>query len=289
MPRDHRVWVVGAAAWDTVLYLDGRLELGRFTQSARTVERPGGSAANVAQALAVSGVDTAFVSALGPDDRGRALEQALEASGLRELVIAPTPGQSGHSIVVVDSSGDRTILGVTPDVVPHISLATAALQPGDIVVFVVWREAFLPDLELARACGCVTVVGLAALEDPRAKADVAFGSRADLAREPDISAHLERFPRIVMTSGPDGASQWQTGEVLHQAAFPTRVVDTTGAGDSFLAGYLLMYARGLQGGREALEAGARWAALMVSLEASVPPAWQEVLRMALPDLAAASG
>jgi len=62
-------------------------------------------------------------------------------------------------------------------------------------------------------------------------------------------------------------------QTLHQPAFPADVVDTTGAGDAFLAGYLARYARGLTGGAEALEAGARWAARTVAVESSVPPPW----------------
>lgn len=275
----RRVWIVGPAAWDTVLYLDENFERGRFTQSCRTVERPGGSAANVAQALASSGVDTAFVSALGCDDYGRALRGALETSGLRELVISPTPATSGHAIVVVDASGERTMFGANPDTNPYICLADATLEAGDIVVFVVWHESFLADLGRATSAGCVTVVGLGALEDPRVAADIAFGSRSDLVRTPDVVAQLERFGRIVMTSGAEGATQWESGDVTTQAALRAVVVDTTGAGDSFLAGYLLMYSRGFIGGSEAMAAGARWAAAMVSLEASVPPPWPEVLRM----------
>jgi fructoselysine 6-kinase len=79
-----------------------------------------------------------------------------------------------------------------------------------------------------------------------------------------------------MTSGSKGAVQMDGQRELRQPAIPTDVVDTTGAGDAFLAGYLAMYARGFVDGPEALDAGARWAALMVSHQGSIPPDWSEV-------------
>lgn len=66
------------------------------------------------------------------------------------------------------------------------------------------------------------------------------------------------------------------GGVIHQDAFPAKVIDTTGAGDAFTAGYLAGLAKGYADGRKGLEAGARWAALMVTVEASVPPNWSTV-------------
>jgi sugar/nucleoside kinase (ribokinase family) len=158
----------------------------------------------------------------------------------------------------------------------HITAQDAPLEPGDIVVFVVWSNHFLPDLDRARARGCTTVVGLTALENPSVTADIAFGSRSDLIGDVDPKDHLTRFGRIVMTSGSKGAVQMDGQRELRQPAIPTDVVDTTGAGDAFLAGYLAMYARGFVDGPEALDAGARWAALMVSHQGSIPPDWSEV-------------
>jgi sugar/nucleoside kinase (ribokinase family) len=272
----RRVWIVGPIAWDTVVYVDQYPIRGRFTQCRRKIERPGGSAANVAQALATAGVETGFVTTIGDDAIGQQLQSTLAASRIAHLVVNRTPGESHHVLVLVDEDGERTILGLSPGTMHHITPRDAPLEPDDIVVFVVWSDHFLTDLDRARTRGCTTIVGLGALNNPAVTADIAFGSRADVIGEVDPAHHLTRFGRIVVTSGPEGALQMDGNCELRQSAIPTAVVDTTGAGDAFLAGYLAMYARGFVDGPQALDAGARWAALMVSHEGSIPPEWNQV-------------
>jgi sugar/nucleoside kinase (ribokinase family) len=276
MSAARRVWVVGPIAWDTVVYVDRYPTRGRFTQGRTKIERPGGSAGNVAQALATAGIETGFVTTIGDDVIGQQLQTTLASSRIAHLVVSRTPGESSHVLVLVDDGGERTILGLSPGTMRHITPRDAPLEPGDIVVFVVWDDHFLADLDRARTRGCTTVVGLGALDNPAVTADIAFGSRADLLGEVDPAHHLTRFGRIVVTSGPEGALQTDVNGELRQSAIPTAVVDTTGAGDAFLAGYLAMYARGFVDGVRALDAGARWAAVTVSHEGSIPPDWSQV-------------
>lgn len=276
MSDARRVWIVGPIAWDTVVYVDQYPIRGRFTQSRTTIERPGGSAGNVAKALATTGVETGFVTTIGDDAIGQRLQASLAESRVAHLVITRTPGESDHVLVVVEADGERTIVGLSPRTMSHITAREAPFEPGDIVVFVVWDDHFLTDLEQARTRGCTTVVGLGALDNPSVTADIAFGSSSDVVGQVDPAQHLTRFGRIVMTSGPAGALQLDGNGELRQPAVPTAVVDTTGAGDAFLAGYLAMYAQGFVDGPQALDAGARWAALTVSHEGSIPPDWNLV-------------
>jgi sugar/nucleoside kinase (ribokinase family) len=278
----RRVWIVGPVAWDTVAYLPALPAAGAYTQSRRTIERPGGTAGNVAQALATTGVETGFVTGLGDDVYADRLRLALTASGVRHLVVTRLAGGTHRVMIFVDDEGERTMVGLSPNGLDAVDLTAADLEPDDVVVFVVWDDVLLDELAFATARGCTTVVGLAAVMNPAVSADLAFGSRSDLPRGPqgfddlDLTQYLGRFGRIVMTRGEAGAVQLERGRVLHQPALPAEVVDTTGAGDAFLAGYLSQYAAGLTDGPEALAAGARWAAAAVSVEASVPPPWADV-------------
>lgn len=271
------MWVVGAIAWDTVLHVDTYPAPGGFTRAKRKIERPGGSAANVAQALASSGVEVGFVTVLGSDERGQRLHRTLADSHVAHLAVQWVDGETEHVIVLVHDGGDRTILGLTPDRAAQVDLTDVPLEPEDVVVFVVWDPGYLPALDFAQAVGCTTVVGLGAIEDPRVgHADIAFGSHADIRPDTDLDAVLHRFDRVVMTHGARGARQHDRRHPLSQEAAAAEVVDTTGAGDAFLAGYLTAYARGLEDGRIGLELGSLWAGAMVATEASIPPPWGSV-------------
>ncbi len=78
-------------------------------------------------------------------------------------------------------------------------------------------------------------MGLGALlAEPAMSADIAIGSHFDLAEEPIYKDHLHNFPKIVVTRGIEGVTEYSKEGVIHQDAFLAQVVDTTGAGDSFI-------------------------------------------------------
>lgn len=264
------VWIIGPVAWDSVVYTDQWLTRGAFTQGQRFVERSGGTAANVARALATANVETGFVGYLGNDQHARDILSELEQSDISHLELTHIEGATSHVLILVDGEGERTILGLAPDHLEVVNLSKVDLKKNDTVVFVLWREHFLADLELAKTKGCRVVVGLDAANDSRVSGvDVAIGSHNDLAKDIDPKSLLNRFERIVVTKGAEGAVEYSIHSETRQPAISTKVTDTTGAGDAFLAGYLAASALGDEDSRLLL--GARWAARTVATEASVPP------------------
>jgi hypothetical protein len=87
--RHCAVWVVGPVAWDSVKYHDGQ-----------SIERPGGTGANVAIALASTGTATKFVSYLGDDELSHTLDKHLKSSNIEELY---TPSNSWPSLTCSDT------------------------------------------------------------------------------------------------------------------------------------------------------------------------------------------
>lgn len=275
MATEPTIWIVGPCALDVVLYLDEFPESGHHTQPREVVRRIGGSPANVAVALASSGVKTSLVTAIGSDEVGELLRARLEAVPFDSLVVNDSEGESNQALVLVEADGERTILGLGGGSLGEINLVGQVLSSEDTVVFVIWHPSFADDLEYAMKKGCTTFVGLSAIQDTSVSADYAFGSLSDLPKGYPAEAPLDRFSKVVITRGAKGSTLYSAEGEIHQDAIRApRVIDTTGAGDAFLAGFLKEYAQGDKAGARGLAAGAHWATIMVGLKESIPPSGQ---------------
>src|SRR6478735_7210944 len=114
------VSVVGDLVEDVVVWVDGPVEHG--TDNPATVRRaPGGSAANVAAAVARAGGRARFVGRVGDDGDG--LVARLIADGVEALV--QRGGRTGTVVVLVEPEGERTMF---PDRAASADLA--AIDPA---------------------------------------------------------------------------------------------------------------------------------------------------------------
>ena len=273
----RRVWIIGPIAWDVVLYVNEFPISGKYTPGIRTIERVGGSAANVATALATTGAEVGFLTYVGNDEIGVKLRQAINDSQIAIPVIQKVFAPSMRALILIDNTGDRTVISMSPSYLPELTLTNVDLVPEDIVVFVNWRNFYLDNLRHARTVGCFTVVGAEALSDVNVtQADLLIGSRSDIGDIEITKEMFERFTTVVLTDGAKGATAHTKNSTSHQNPFPSTVIDTTGAGDAFLSGYLAAHSFGLMNPERALEIGSRWASVAITTEASIPPPWQEI-------------
>ena len=144
-------------------------------------------------------------------------------------------------------------------------------------------------IERARSAGVLVAVNpgsLGYIEDlgpaeflaACAGADLIFPNRAEGAlltgaptAEAAVDALLERFPTVVLTRGVDGAlARTRGGELVAVEAPSIRLVDPTGAGDAFAAGFLERWTR-TRDLRSGLAAGAALAARAVMAIGGRPP------------------
>ena len=262
--RHCTVWVVGPVAWDSVKYHDGQ-----------SIERPGGTGANVAIALASTGTAVKFVSYLGDDELSHKLDAHLKSSDIEGLYTPIIPGPVSHVAIPVDEKGERTIVVISDDKLDQVSLVGKPIESEDIVVFVIWRSHFIADLKIAQSAGARTVVGSAALtDDAVGQADYLIGSREDFSGEYSVEDALNRFTHIVVTDGARGATLYGPDGSHFQPAHTVEVIDTTGAGDAFLSGLLHYLAVHGEINAEAMALAAQWSALTVSTEGSIPPRFE---------------
>jgi ribokinase len=221
----------------------------------------GGSAAIVACGLARLGVATALAATVGDDLFGGFVRDALADRGvdLRWLRTDPSVA-TGLSVVL--SVGDRAILthpgtiaSTGPEVVvDEVLLAVRHVHSASF--FLTPRLApHLPQLlARARAGGATTSVDTnfdparawRGVEPLLAQTDVLMPNAAELLAltgrtELDEAARaaLGLGCRIALKDGADGGAYWEAPDVVRRVAAPAvTAIDTTGAGDSFDAGFI---------------------------------------------------
>ena len=272
----RRVWVQGPIAIDTVVYLEKFPTPGSFINSIKTIERTGGTSANVALGLCTTSVETNFVGYLGKDDNGKKLREVLDKSQINSSIITEVDGPTSHALIFVDDKAERTIISMTTPYLRELRMDNVPFASPDIVAFILWREEFLGDLQRAEESGCFTVVGASALVDAQVShAHLVLGSVSDIPSGVNPDEHLDRFDAIVLTDGLNGARFYSKHQKLHQASFDVQAVDVTGAGDAFICGYLTGLANELEV-EKCLLIASQWAASSVQVNASIPPAFDLV-------------
>jgi sugar/nucleoside kinase (ribokinase family) len=258
-----RLLVVGDANPDLVLRGDVVPRWGQAEQLLDTADLVlGGSAAITACGAARLGVPTVLLAAVGADLYGDFVRSALSSHGVSaRLVTVPEP--TGLSVIL--SASDRTILtltgaigalapsDITFDGYAHLHVASYFLQPK--------LAAGLADV-FARAHAAGVTTSLDTNWDPAgrwtgvrevlAHTDVFLPNEAELAAitgiaDPaDAAAELVALgTTVVLKRGAAGAQAWWPGGSCHRPGIKVSVVDTTGAGDSFGAGFLAGRLRGL--------------------------------------------
>jgi sugar/nucleoside kinase (ribokinase family) len=275
----RKVWVIGHVAEDLVLKIDREIGVGQFHAPHQIIRRCGGSTANVAIGLASGPIDTSFVTYLGNDDTAERIEPVLKNSGFENLIIKRGEDATPICLVAIDKHGERTLILLTIAPKKHggMSFKGSGIAAGDIVLFTHWQEEWREEVEYAKSQGCIIVMGLNVLNAvPDIAVDIVIGSISDIPKELPFQDYIIKYPVIVVTYGKDGSKMFTKDGVIHQEAIPVKTIDTTGAGDSFLAGFLTAYALGLPIGKEMLEIGARWASLMVTVDASIPPNFDQI-------------
>lgn len=257
-----------------VLDADGATRLYAKMRQAR--ETSGGSAANTMAGVAALGGRAGFVGQVADDQLGEIFTHDIRALGVEFVTPPKTDGEpTGRCLILVTPDAQRTMN--TFRGAAH-ELTSAALDPEQIRgSAILYLEAYLWRSEGPRAAMneamaiahqakrkvAFTLSDIACIAPHRAEMmamlrdgaiDMLFANEAEigvLADSPDrnaaIAALRDLVPLIVVTCGEEGAIAVERGREVSVpiARIGKGVVDTTGAGDLFAAGFLVGQAQGL--------------------------------------------
>jgi len=237
-------------------------------------EVSGGCAGNTAAGIAALGGRAGFVGQVAPDQLGAFYRHDLTAAGVEFTTPALEVGvPTARSMILVTPDGHRTMntfLGAAQHL-PASALDEQQIRESAAIYLegYLWdpetpRYAMIRAIEVARAAGrkvAFTLSDTFCIERHRdgfnqlidgGRIDILFANEAEiqaLAGVPHLESAIEavrgKVQTLVVTRGEKGALATREGERADVPAEPVaEVVDTTGAGDLFAAGFLFGYTGG---------------------------------------------
>ena len=229
----------------------------------------GGSAANTAYWISQLGGNAGFIGKISNDDLGKQFKSSLKDSGLNDYTVFESEdNQTGLCAIFITPDGERTMntyLGAGE----HLSvddLHIDAIKEAKILYMegYLWdkpssKSAFLNAAKINKESGGLNSISLSDVFCVEMHRDSFISFIADdidyvFCNEDELNSLTlqsstnesfkyfeENFPKVkelICTLGSDGAVILKNGERHSFEATETRVVDKTGAGDFFAAGYL---------------------------------------------------
>jgi sugar/nucleoside kinase (ribokinase family) len=251
---------VGLNATDTILQLSEFPECGSKVEYDSELVMPGGQVATTVVACQTWGLSTRYVGKLGDDDAARLHAREFTRMGVEEQLIHVPGATSARSLILVDRRGERTVLCRRDE---RVILRPEELKREWIVNARVLHvdghdtAAATVAAGWARAAGVPVVAdlddiypGVDALVE---KIDYLVASRdfpGRLTGESNLKTALREIQTrygcvlTAATLGPDGVLAWDGDRFHYAPAYRVPVVDTTGAGDIFHAGFIYGLSQG---------------------------------------------
>ena len=272
----------------SMMLIDETRALALYGRMAGGVEASGGSAANTAAGVASFGGRAAYLGKVADDQLGEVFAHDIRAIGV-DFRASPLEGRpaTGACLINVTPDGERTMctyLGAAielrdTDIDQEVVEGASVLYlEGYLFDPPEARRAFAKAAGLARGAGRTIALSLsdafvverhreALLGFIEGQVDIVFANESELKslfRTDDFDAAARSIGAMTkiaaVTRGAAGSVVLAEGAIIAVEAFPVeKVVDTTGAGDQYAAGFLF----GLAGGRP-LESCGRLASLAAS-------------------------
>jgi ribokinase len=270
--------VVGSLNMDLVIRAPHIPRPGETVIGGEFLTAAGGKGANQAVAAARLGAQVSMVGRVGRDAFGGVLLENLEADGIEHaFVVRDGEAATGVALIVVDDNGENSIVvssGANMRLTPaDVEAAEAVIATADALILQleVPLESVVRSAELARAHGVQVVLNPAparalparllsmvdVLVPNETEAALLTGLPVDTQEEAEAAAGAllgSGVGTVILTLGERGALPAGAGGMQVHPAFDVEPVDTTAAGDAFVAGLAVALAEG-----KGLDEAVRWA------------------------------
>jgi sugar/nucleoside kinase (ribokinase family) len=245
---------VGLNATDTLIPLPDYPARGSKVEFRGATVMPGGQTATTVVGCQKWGLSTRYVGKLGSDDAAKLHQDAFQRAGVEARLVQVPGAASPQSLIIVDGGGERTVLCRRDD---RLVLKPEDLNPEWIKnaralhVDGYDTAAATVAARWAKEAGIPVIADLDELytgvEELIELVDYLIVSRDfpfRLMKEKDLEKALRgmharyKCKLTAATLGQDGVMAWDGSQLLLRSAFRVPVVDTTGAGDIFHAGFI---------------------------------------------------
>ncbi|ALV30433.1 PfkB family carbohydrate kinase [Pannonibacter phragmitetus] len=283
MTANVRAHVIGNVAFDETISVSAMPEAGASILGREETRDLGGKGANQAVVMGRTGLPTTLVSAVGEDFRAQTIRNQLALEPVETKLISLAGRSSDFSIIFTTPDGENAIVTTTDSagsLAPEEAIAALkGAKAGDLVVLQgnLSEVTTLGLLQEARRRKLVTAFNPSPLRPYFAAfwplIDIVFLNRGEAENLTGSSngAATEWLLRsgvrhVVLTLGGDGALLARQNEPIAAIpAVPAKAIDTTGAGDTFMAVALASAAlRGVELDNRAISHAAAASALTVS-------------------------
>ncbi|WP_409291486.1 carbohydrate kinase family protein [Peribacillus sp. SCS-37] len=261
-----------------------------------TSEMCGGVARNISENLARLGVDVSLISCVGRDKEGDWILENSARHGVNIDSVLRSRDRTGTYTALLNTDGELVISMADMEIYEQLSVtylmeAWPLIETADFVVI----DTNLPEASLFYMIQRCVMEGIPVYADPvsvpkakrllpmlngihcilpnREEAEILSGMKIESLSDcmkASVLIQESGVKNVVITLGKDGVFGADGESTFHLPAFPVEVLDVTGAGDAFMAGFLYGLSEGEEF-RHACRIGSAAAALALQSNLSVHP------------------
>lgn len=245
-----KVLVIGLSGESVFLEVEHFNNKGETIEALKKTTEPGGKGYNQALALGKLGADVSFITVLGNDQYSNVCVDVLKKEGVKPYVIYKDV-PSSYAVITVDKKGENNVIvykGASDKVCyEDILVYKHIIDEVDILLLQLEYPKEVIDKIISYAYEKNKMIILNPA--PQNYLDIETLKKVDIITPNEFELSLidiNKIPEtnIICTIGEKGVINLTKDEKLTYPAYKVKAIDTTGAGDTFNAGFTYMLARG---------------------------------------------